>query len=380
MEDLFKQVGLLLRQTQIKQEEALKRGERFNMFDACGVNHYETTHSAIIASLLDPNGSHGQGSLFLEEWLQVLCIDGVIEPSDAKVVTEFTTCNGRIDILIEDNQNHSIIVENKIYAQDQQEQLKRYDYYAQMAYGHGNYQIVYLTLFGTEATSQSGDTVQYVQASYSRDIVGWLSKCIEKCATLPLIRETLIQYRNHIKALTNQDMDRNEKQELLKLMTEHPRVVDAIVMAASTDYCKYVFDKYVIPELEQYATNRGLICQYENLFASRGERGIFFYRPQWKGMAICLWSDHSGEWGFFWGISNYTECDMSQLERTKFSCLRNKPVDNWPYGWEEADPFRNWDYASGTISAMIEGQFTKYVTEKVDAILQEINEKNIQLI
>ena len=183
-----------MRQTQIKQEEALKRGERFNMFDACGVNHYETTHSAIIASLLDPKGSHGQGSLFLEEWLQVLCIDGLIEPSDAKVVTEFTTCNGRIDILIEDNQNHSIIVENKIYAQDQQEQLKRYDDYAQMAYGHGNYQIVYLTLFGTEATSQSGDTVQYVQASYSRDIVGWLSKCIEKCATLPLIRETLIQY------------------------------------------------------------------------------------------------------------------------------------------------------------------------------------------
>lgn len=33
-------------------------GGRFNMFRVCGVNHYEKTHSAIIAEFLNPNGTH----------------------------------------------------------------------------------------------------------------------------------------------------------------------------------------------------------------------------------------------------------------------------------------------------------------------------------
>ena len=34
-------------------------GSRFNIFSVCGVNHYENTHSAIIAEFLNPKGTHG---------------------------------------------------------------------------------------------------------------------------------------------------------------------------------------------------------------------------------------------------------------------------------------------------------------------------------
>ncbi|MBR1882158.1 MAG: PD-(D/E)XK nuclease family protein [Muribaculaceae bacterium] len=384
MKNLLEQAGLLLRQTELKQEEAKKRGERFNMFGACGVNHYETTHSAIIASLLDPLGSHGQGNLFLKQWLQVMDMSNVVDAETARVQTEFTTDTGRIDILIEDESHRAVIIENKIYAPDQYKQLERYDKYANDAYhGRENYKIVYLTLFGNEASPQSASDVQYVRASYARHIIDWLGVCIDKSATFPLIRETLIQYRNHIKTLTNQDMEINEKQELLKLMVEHAKEVDAIMAIANTDYGKYVFDSKVKPELEKYADSRDLICKCENLYETRGERGIFFYRPEWKGMAIRLWSSYSSERSFFWGISNYTAgCDMSRLRnKYKLKCLNGAPEDAWPYGWEYSDRrYRNWDFASGTISAMCNGEFVQYVTNKVDEILKEIELQKVEMI
>ena len=69
MKELFEQVHWLLQQAELKRNESLKRGERFNMFGACGVNHYENTHSAILAEMLNPQGNHGQGSLFLSLFL-----------------------------------------------------------------------------------------------------------------------------------------------------------------------------------------------------------------------------------------------------------------------------------------------------------------------
>ena len=377
MKDLFNQVSLLLRQIETKHLEAMERGERFNMFAVCGVNHYENTHSRIIASLLDPSGSHGQKDKYLKLLLQVIGMNDIIDTKNAKVKTEHPTGNGRIDILIEDDKHHAIIIENKIYAQDQSEQLKRYDEFASKAY-KGNYKILYLTLFGKEASSQSGKNVSYARVSYESDIIDWLGLCIEKSATLPLIRETLIQYRNHIKALTNQDMDTSEKQKWLQMMAAHAKEVDAIAMAANTDYAKYVFEHHVKDKLMEMAQKLDLECKFVNLFESSGERGIYFFRPQWR-MAIHIWSEHNGEYGFYWCISKCGDCDISKFDKTKLDCFTEPPTEHSPYGWERLSNYSNWDFAAGTFSAMVDGRFVEYVTSKLDEILKEIDEKNIQM-
>lgn len=152
--DLLHQVTVISR----KNSEILDAtGGRFNMFRVCGVNHYENTHSAIIAEFLNPNGTHGLKSKLLECFIETLGEHFTIKSYNcekSRVLTEHTTEVGRIDILIEDNQNKAIIIENKIYAIDQFEQLKRYDKYAQKY--KGGYQILYLTLFGDTASEQSG--------------------------------------------------------------------------------------------------------------------------------------------------------------------------------------------------------------------------------
>ena len=196
MNKLLKQVEQIVSQAKQAKEESRKRGEQFNMFWACKVNHYETSHSAIIAELLNPKGLHGQGELYLTLFLlsykSGFCFS--LE-NGATVETEVVTGDGRLDILITNPEGQAIIIENKIYAQDQLEQLKRYDKYASEKYGKENYEILYLTLFGDEASKQSCKDVEYIPISYEVQIVEWLEECIGFSARLPLIRETLIQYQ-----------------------------------------------------------------------------------------------------------------------------------------------------------------------------------------
>ena len=52
----------------VENEELLlleERIGRFNLFDALGIVRIEIRHSNFLAWLLDPNESHGQGSMFL---------------------------------------------------------------------------------------------------------------------------------------------------------------------------------------------------------------------------------------------------------------------------------------------------------------------------
>ena len=62
-----------------------------------------------MAELLNPKGKHGQGELFLQEFIETLkglvsnseTLKGIEDLASAKVSSEYSTIYGRIDILIE---------------------------------------------------------------------------------------------------------------------------------------------------------------------------------------------------------------------------------------------------------------------------------------
>jgi hypothetical protein len=116
----------------------------------------ETMHSFLLAKLLNPNGEHGQGNLFLTYFMKKLDIE--VFEHDTWTVTAETE---RIDILLKRQHPHTVVViENKSnYAVDQENQLYRY-WYEQIywpnhsAWGdktlehttnNKHYQIIYLT-------------------------------------------------------------------------------------------------------------------------------------------------------------------------------------------------------------------------------------------
>ena len=262
---LLNSVNAILQEEKIKKEESLRRGERFNMFQVCGVNHYEVMHSAIIASFLDPNGSHGQMDKYLKAFLQTVDDKTEIETSSSSVYTEYVTLDGRIDILIEDKKGKGIIIENKVYASDQSEQLKRYDKFSKEKYKVGNYAIYYLTLDEHDASDDSGKGINYTCISYKEHILNWIGECIKESATTPLIRETLIQYRNQIKQLTNQDMDTENREKMIEILTSSNNIDTTIeILKKASDIYKQVRQNF-INKLKAFTEEEGLRFVYDEL-------------------------------------------------------------------------------------------------------------------
>ncbi len=217
-----------------KEIEKIK-GETFNIFSILGIESKENkTHSNFIAELLNPNGSHLQGSVFLDLFIKTIGYNKTLDFQNTQVIKEFylgkktQTNGGRIDILIKDS-NNIISIENKIYAGDQENQLIRYRNYEKKIN-----QVYYLTLFGNEASDFStldiSNSIEnkeyklengkdYFTLSYSYDILNWLKLCHQKSVNIPQLRESIKQYILLIQKLTNQNM--NDRQKMIDLLFEN---------------------------------------------------------------------------------------------------------------------------------------------------------------
>lgn len=140
-------------------EIAKTSGENFNIFSIMSMESDERyTHSAIIGELLNPKGSHGQGSIFLKLFIDEIeplkkwdnfeyeSAVVIIEEHLGKIDEEYSR-GGFIDIVIKSG-NKTIIIENKIYAPEQKNQLQRYKYH----YRECECVLLYLNLSGISPT------------------------------------------------------------------------------------------------------------------------------------------------------------------------------------------------------------------------------------
>lgn len=375
LQNFLNGINDILKKECIKKEESLRKGERFNIFEICGVDHDEVRHSKIISSFLDPKASHGQKEKFLRMFLDSIGDETVIDILSANVYTEYVIDNGRIDILIEDRNNHGIIIENKIYANDGYEQLKRYDTFAKKKYSKGKYTIYYLTLDGHEASEDSARNVEYKIISYRNDILSWLELCIKESATTPLIRETLVQYYNHLKQLMNLDMEAVNKDELLKAMAKNAEAVAAICNAQN-EYKQYVYQTYVRQRFESFAKKHQLLYEEFNI-SEYGNKGFYFHKEEWKSAAIWIYTDRKNDtWDFYWGISNYSEKKL-KLKKEKLDCFNYSPVEWWPYGYGDLEKYSNWDM--NTVADMVNGKYMEYIEELILEALKETEEKGLPM-
>ncbi len=228
---MVQNISNILNQTKVllkHQDEIRKiKGEDFNIFSILKMERLEVrTHSAFIATLLNPVGNHHKGDTFLKLFLQECNINDV-DLSYPSVSIEYPIdqtdesgdIRGRIDILIKYKNGRTIIIENKIDAGDQNGQLKKYN-----KYGNGINSIYYLNLFGTNPSENSiGDLVigtHIFVISYKNEIINWLSSCLKESTEQPILRETIKQYIILLKKITN-TMDDKGDFELKKLMLQH---------------------------------------------------------------------------------------------------------------------------------------------------------------
>jgi hypothetical protein len=122
---------------------------------------------------------------------------------------QHTKGKGRIDIFIETEKN-VIVIENKIYAGDQEKQLNRYKKFLDKKYkNYKNYKILYLTRYGTEPSEYSTGKITnqnprfWECISYSNTIKPWLQSCLDdKEIKNENIKNFIRQYLEVINILT----------------------------------------------------------------------------------------------------------------------------------------------------------------------------------
>lgn len=161
----------------------------FNVFDTICPD--ENRLSYIIGNILNINGTHGQDSLFLNEFIAFLKRKNLQIPTDNydyKVLRE-VSANGRIDILLE-SKNFALIIENKPFTIDQKDQLNRY-YEAMKVKHKENLAVLYLNKnnelpqnFSDEMKKMELESLladnKLVVVSYF-ELIEYLTICYQKC-------------------------------------------------------------------------------------------------------------------------------------------------------------------------------------------------------
>ena len=189
--------------------------DRFNIFSILlNENDEVNLHSRFLYELLNPVGTHGLGPIFLDLFVKECGL-----PSLSHDTVQVRREHAKIDLLIQDN-HHSVVIENKIWAGDQPEQLKRY--YSYVATLGRQPLICYLTLDGRSAPpwSVSDMKQEVVPLSYRVHINAWLSACIKESTGHPTLRETLVQYQKLVRRLSGAVMENSEKQAVLDLLSQ----------------------------------------------------------------------------------------------------------------------------------------------------------------
>lgn len=333
--------------------EISKTGLSFNIFEIIGLTTEEVrVHSAFIANLLNPNGTHHQNVKFLELFIKRFGYNIDIENTSVEcekyIGRKTDNAGGRVDIFISDRLN-TIIIENKIYASDQHNQLLRYHKYDEKAL------LLYLTLDGREPSGDSKGNLtsdDYKCISYATDILGWLEECQDSVKDISVLYGAIGQYIVLIKNLTNQSIYKQMSQEIIKTIFGNPENIAAALEIVKTfnsketkEHARNLFWKYLNEQLtkkiekidvKQCGRNKGIDQLYGfDVFLTGTDAIKFYWRVEaefnvYSGIIV---KNKEGE--YITGSDKHFE-EYRKLLKDKF--------ESWN---ENSDCFLYWRYPNG---------------------------------
>ena len=383
IQQFFQEVASICALGQAQQEERNRKGENYNLFSILRIEGSELKHSALIANLLDPKGSHGCGDAFLRAFFEIALKDLAYPFEDCTLpdsYTEYYTgpiagdTGGRIDILVKSS-HYGLIIENKIYAGDQDKQLTRYDNYGKETFGADGYLLVYLTLYGCDASKESTATksaeeVGYLRLSYAEDILRWLEQCARLAYDKPLVRESLNQYIRTIKQLTYQDMNQENIQTIIDLAVDHPEVV-ATLSSKRDAIAEGIREKYIFDKLKEYADQKGWLYDDSESSYNEEEPKIRFRKEGWDGSIIISADSENKKSNYGWWMNLWIGIDSKVTGAKKLACLE-KQSPEYPMGWEYLTT-PNW-YSAENFPAM-KTSVAEEIISKLNEIIEELGIK-----
>jgi hypothetical protein len=235
--------------------------------------------------------------------------------------------------------------------------------------------LVYLTLYGYDASKESTATksaeeVGYLRLSYAKDILLWLKECVRLADNKPLVRESLNQYIRTIKQLTYQDMNQEDIQKIIDLAVDHPEVV-ATLSSKRDAIAEGIREKYIFAKLKEYADQKGWLYDDSESSYNEEEPKIRFRKEGWDGSIIISADSEDKKSNYGWWINLWIGIDSKVTGAKKLACLE-KQSPEYPMGWEYLTT-PNW-YSAENFPAMKES-VAEEITNKLDEIIEELGIK-----
>ena len=274
----FEKVCKFLKTFKKQKEEMRLRGfNDFNYIELLKGAYDENTHSKIIAEFLNPQGSHYQGKIFLENFFKTLDIPFKIDKWN--VVTERFVDNciekgqGRIDIYMTNSKKH-IILENKIGAGDQEAQIFKY---VECLYkeNEGNLDaedilVLYLTKDGHLPSQYSldnykikggylennGEKKAKIKCISYKKILKWMQENLKEVENISNLSEAIKQYIKVVKKILGEEENimnlkdyllKEENREVLITLIENKNEFDEFVK--NDEECKKIIIEEKLDEV-----------------------------------------------------------------------------------------------------------------------------------
>ena len=372
---------LLLRAAVLYERHEAGRDDPFNVFSVLrSANDEVNLHSRFLHALLDHRKSQDSPRENLKDFLCCIYKDEQapnVCPDTATVERE----RGNVDILIRDTESkHSLVIENKIWAEDQPRQLQNY---AEGQEGHGfDPHLLYLTPYGREASEESAGGLCYKRISYKKHIREWLVSCQKRAYDEPSLRESIVQYRRSIGKLTGTDLSEVYMDELSNLCMEGENLVlvhdlNRAMTKARISLLEKLWNEIEskIKETTDLPDNgepsdisQGRIRRFVTL--SRNYKWHGLYYPFSSGAKLGIEVDHH----IFFGISCWREGHQVEFDKIKNRLDGFEGGDNnekWPWlCWNPTDPNPNLRQPNREHLELLANEETraKYVEELVNGV------------
>jgi len=207
----------------------------FSLFNFFNIG--ENKVSQILTYFLDQKQNHGQGNIFLNEFIKQFNREKIDISSSEVYCEKVITNNRRIDIYIK-TEELIIAIENKIWADDQTNQLEDYATYLEEK-TNGKFLLLYLNPYGSEPTEKSISNnfkeqlkkkEQFKIISYEYDIINLINKWLVICEA-DNVTSFLKEFKKYLEIKFLKKNTLNMSKKLKEIIYQNEETVEVLINA-----------------------------------------------------------------------------------------------------------------------------------------------------
>jgi hypothetical protein len=302
--------------------------------------------SRCLANLLDPQGTHGQGSIFLEVFLDKIQMRNDLGGNNRNCrVSVEKQANGsrRLDIFIQFANGDVLGIENKPWANDQEMQLSDYAKYLESVANGKKWLLLFLSNREPSSASISPSEQETLENSKNfksfdyEELIEWLNICSNN-AKAPVVRVFIDELEKFVRTEINGEIAMSDEKEIYSaILSSEKNLESAFQISKAIDGLKKdLLEKLRIDLLVKCEINKLLLIW--NISKTKAYEGFaieFFENQDLYHLGFGFEASSLNE--FSWGIcrKNKDESDISkwgqvnELMLSKFCSRKSSP--HWPW-------------------------------------------------